>query len=397
MDTPLVKLTRKELHKEVWNTPIHRLSAKYGLSDVGLAKVCKRMNIPRPPRGYWRRLTTGKKVVKSQLPEPGEKTQLEVTFSHQRQVQEKRTVQREVRTPVRPPVMEDVLADPHPLVVRTRDRFAAASEDRCGLLIPKAKRILDIKVSRSQVDRCLRLMDSLFKSWEAEGFTVRIIREKDAGSPGTFLCSGDERLRIAIEEAVEEYDAGPSDEEKLRPKWEWQKRTSCRVTSMLTLSLDGLHVTSHTRFFRRYQDRSGVPMENKAQQIWRAGIDYFEKRAIYAIEQEKRRVAAEESQRQWELQRQQWKAEYEREREEERLRKEEQRKIQELAEAAKQWTQAQQVRSFIPVCEEQLKADGIAADAIAAWVEWAWEAADEIDPLVGGDYPDIPQSEETDE
>jgi hypothetical protein len=390
METPPVKLTREDLHKEIWNTPIHRLSVKYGLSDVGLAKVCKRMNIPRPPRGYWRRLTTGKNVSKPPLPKPGNKTQLEITFTPRGQVPDKRTVKREVRSPARPPIMETVLTDPHPLVALTRDRLEVANEDRCGLLVLKAKRILDIRVSRPQLDRCLRLMDSLFKSWEAEGFTIRIIRGKDTGPPETFLCSGDERLRIAIEEAVEEYEPGPTDEEKLLPKWEWQKHTSCRVTSMLKLSLDGQHVTSNTRFYRRYQDRVEIPVETKAQQIWQAGTEYFEKRAVYAIEQEKRRVAAEERQRQWQLEREQWKAEYERKIKEEELREEEQQKIKELAEAAGQWTRAQQVRDFIPACEKKMKQAGIANDVIATWGEWARAAANEIDPLVGG-YPEIPK------
>jgi hypothetical protein len=37
----------------VWKTPITRLAKEYGLSDVGLAKICKKHDIPRPPRGYW--------------------------------------------------------------------------------------------------------------------------------------------------------------------------------------------------------------------------------------------------------------------------------------------------------------------------------------------------------
>ncbi len=41
---------------------------KYGLSDVGLAKVCKRHDIPRPPVGYWAKVEHGKKVRRPKLP-----------------------------------------------------------------------------------------------------------------------------------------------------------------------------------------------------------------------------------------------------------------------------------------------------------------------------------------
>ena len=53
-------LTRKQLYEEVWTTPVIRLAAKYGLSDVGFAKLCRRHSIPLPGRGYWRQEATGR-------------------------------------------------------------------------------------------------------------------------------------------------------------------------------------------------------------------------------------------------------------------------------------------------------------------------------------------------
>ncbi len=46
-------LTRKELFDLVWSKPIQHLAREFKLSDVGLAKTCKRYAIPRPERGYW--------------------------------------------------------------------------------------------------------------------------------------------------------------------------------------------------------------------------------------------------------------------------------------------------------------------------------------------------------
>lgn len=63
-----VVLQREKLHKEVWQTPVRQLAKKYGMSDVGLAKVCKRMDIPLPPRGYWAKQAHGHKVAPQALP-----------------------------------------------------------------------------------------------------------------------------------------------------------------------------------------------------------------------------------------------------------------------------------------------------------------------------------------
>lgn len=43
MATPgTVRLTREELYTQVWSTPMYALAQKYNLSDVGLAKICKK-------------------------------------------------------------------------------------------------------------------------------------------------------------------------------------------------------------------------------------------------------------------------------------------------------------------------------------------------------------------
>ena len=47
------RLTRQELHDLVWAEPMQKLAPKFGLSDVAVAKACRRAEIPVPERGYW--------------------------------------------------------------------------------------------------------------------------------------------------------------------------------------------------------------------------------------------------------------------------------------------------------------------------------------------------------
>jgi hypothetical protein len=37
---------REKIYEEIWSEPIQRVCKRYGISDVGLAKVCKKLNIP---------------------------------------------------------------------------------------------------------------------------------------------------------------------------------------------------------------------------------------------------------------------------------------------------------------------------------------------------------------
>jgi len=60
----LRKYNRDVLYEELWTQPMQKLAAKYGISDVGLAKACRKLRLPLPGRGYWAKKSAGKKVPK---------------------------------------------------------------------------------------------------------------------------------------------------------------------------------------------------------------------------------------------------------------------------------------------------------------------------------------------
>src|SRR5262245_50789361 len=49
------EFSRKELYDLVWSQPMRTLAMGVGISDVALAKHCKKLNVPVPSRGYWAR------------------------------------------------------------------------------------------------------------------------------------------------------------------------------------------------------------------------------------------------------------------------------------------------------------------------------------------------------
>ena len=59
---------REELYERVWTTPVHRLAKEFGYSDVGLAKLCHKHQIPTPGLGYWRRLELGHRPLGLRCP-----------------------------------------------------------------------------------------------------------------------------------------------------------------------------------------------------------------------------------------------------------------------------------------------------------------------------------------
>jgi hypothetical protein len=68
-----IRLSRQQLFEQVWSKPVATLAEEWGLSGPGLKKVCRRLVVPVPPRGYWAKLNAGKSVRRAKLPVlPGE-------------------------------------------------------------------------------------------------------------------------------------------------------------------------------------------------------------------------------------------------------------------------------------------------------------------------------------
>ena len=59
---------RETLYREVWQDPVTEVAKRYGLSDNGLRKICKKLSVPLPQAGYWAKLRAGKPVSKPKLP-----------------------------------------------------------------------------------------------------------------------------------------------------------------------------------------------------------------------------------------------------------------------------------------------------------------------------------------
>ncbi len=61
--------TREELFLLVWERPTRDVARELGISDVALGKRCKKLQVPKPPPGYWAKVKAGKRPRKPILTE----------------------------------------------------------------------------------------------------------------------------------------------------------------------------------------------------------------------------------------------------------------------------------------------------------------------------------------
>ena len=48
------------LTRDIWSKPTWELADEFGISDVAIAKECRKRGIPKPERGFWNKVTAGK-------------------------------------------------------------------------------------------------------------------------------------------------------------------------------------------------------------------------------------------------------------------------------------------------------------------------------------------------
>jgi len=64
-----MSISRDKLYHKVWSEPMTKVAPRYKISNVALAKVCRRLRVPYPPRSYWAKLAAGQSPERPALPE----------------------------------------------------------------------------------------------------------------------------------------------------------------------------------------------------------------------------------------------------------------------------------------------------------------------------------------
>ncbi len=151
------------------------VAERYGFSSNYLGRICERLKVPRPPRGYWQRLAVGKEDSQTPLPEldPGDEFEWVrgTGFSYPPPPDPKFTpiVKRGTCREERPKT--------HPILVAVREDFEATQEskyDDDGYLKPKNRSLPDILVSKESLRAAISVANKLYLALEDQGYWVRL-------------------------------------------------------------------------------------------------------------------------------------------------------------------------------------------------------------------------------
>jgi hypothetical protein len=189
VESPELPLTREALYNLVWSEPMLKVGARYKVSSSYMARVCKRLNVPRPERGYWNKLAVGKAPPIPSLPDlqPGDE------FAWARDGQSIKMPRPTPQPPIKLKRLKKKAAlslpDQHPLVKGAKALFVIGREsDEAGYLKPNKKLLPDLVVTKTGLDKALNFANQLYLMFEKYGHHVII------------APNGEHLYRAAVEE-----------------------------------------------------------------------------------------------------------------------------------------------------------------------------------------------------
>jgi hypothetical protein len=361
---------RQVLYDQVWAQPMTKVAKEYGISNVALAKICKKLNVPCPWRGYWRRKETGKAVKQLPLPANSDPTKQTVTIHRTirpeavvqmsedttQLISAEQTAEQKIEVP-------DRLTSPHHLLNIHLEEWRSASVDEYGAIRSGSLRQFNIRVGPQHLSRAVRIMNALLLALEARGHQVGI---QDGFNKAFGVRINGQPIEFGLEEKFQRIER-PADKNRRPDPWGYH-RYEYVSTGKLMLKItewwaDGLQKT--------WSDGKTTKLENC--------LNDFVVGLLKVAEAVKARRLKQE-------QEEQLRREAERRRQEEAIkRQEELTRRQALEQEATNWAKAQQLRTYLSALKDMLTSKhgeiqpGSQADQ---WLAWAHQHADRLDPLV---------------
>ena len=170
-------ITREELYDLVWQKPISKLAVELGISDVGLSKICRRHEVPTPPRGYWARLEAGytdpKAPLKKRTTAGPDRIEIgPAATSRESGIREDVLRARAARPEIIEVKLHVSMEDLHPKIKRTAEKLRNRKPNRDGIIEANGAGMCGISLRPQDSERIIGILNALVPALEGKGITV---------------------------------------------------------------------------------------------------------------------------------------------------------------------------------------------------------------------------------
>jgi hypothetical protein len=345
-----MQISRRDPYNRVWSTPMSKLARELDISDVGLAKACRRHNIPWPSRGYWAKLAAGKTSPKPTLPSAKIDT-VELDAARHR-IAETPKVEIDRASIKAARAAQGVAIEG--VAAATFERLTNAKPSADGFVTCGSSRVIACSLSPATVERACRVLDAIERAMPAAG--ARFAHNQEAKRVEVDV--GGERLGIGIAENYTRTETVEVD-----PTYSWMKtRTfAYHFTGELRLTIAGDFAGR-----KSWADGKRSRLEEKVEGII-AGLAGGAQAVVL------RRAEREDQRRRW--------AEAAREAE---IAQERQRRLRnfsdQLCKEAAAWHRYCEVKAYVEHLQSQIIASEVLPEQSRKWLKLAAHLASLTDP-----------------
>ncbi|MDQ7818057.1 MAG: hypothetical protein RDU14_13600 [Melioribacteraceae bacterium] len=366
MSTQKIIINRDDLYNQVWSKPMTALAKEYGISDVGLANVCKKLNIPRPESGHWAKVQAGKDVTIVKLPslKPGETDTYELNPEDNSKIDLPEEIL-ELIVKERMPENKIVIPEKYIRYHKMINNIVKEKTVKYFSNNPynsSFRNNFGFKITDSSFDRALKIFDALIKALETRGYAV-ITKTAERGKD-TFIVINGSELKIILSEKLKQTPAKEYDVNRL-----WNNKFENIPSGILKLEIDEYFSPYETET-KAVRDTPTQKLEDRLNEFIIAllkGSEAKKKREEF-FEQERIKAQKEEGKRQALL----------------HEIKNEKKKLEKFLDNIKTYYQSYQMRLYIKAVEDDfVKKNGeiLIGSDIEKWIKWANDQADRVDPL----------------
>lgn len=198
-----ITFTRSELYSLVWKFPIPQIAKHYEVSSMGIKNACEKMNIPLPKSRHW----IGPAYKRKNVPQlsldfkgNNEIAILKKTYEMQLRVPSKSTPLLDLAQSIKndvfaPLTISDKLENPFEIITATKQYWEHKILNQ--YIQPDKLEILDLNVSKENLNRALLFMNALIKLIQYRGHEFR----KGLDGLDTIVFKNENEIKIDLREA----------------------------------------------------------------------------------------------------------------------------------------------------------------------------------------------------
>ena len=343
---------RAHLYRQVWAKPLTRLAPEYGVSATALRKVCQKLNVPLPGRRHWAKATKARCVPPPPLPISNGSVVVRKGKT-QESTRLARAGEKESHVHEAPASAEFQQVR---LVAESAVLLRRAPVDYRGIIkAPNDDACLDLRVSKTALQRALRISSRLLQLLNLAGIPVRVELQRRAVTKARvfqqdvqFAIIEETRVRAVLND-LRELPVTPPAEDPCTGRLRIQ---------ILECAVKGLR--------KRWSDGDKYQVED----LLPSCVSGFKALGLLlrvAAVTDGHPAGTAEKDLNTRLRRTQL----------------QRRQFRNLLKMVEQWNQARLVREFINAVE-QTRGSTLASRKDSAknhWINWAREEADKLDPL----------------